>query len=172
MSKILNVEIKAKCNDQKFVHDKLIELGAIDKGIDHQIDTYFNNPNGRLKLRQGNIENSLIFYKRSNQSGPKSSDINLVRLDKDNELRDLLNAAYGTFKVVDKKRRILFINEVKFHIDTVLDLGNFVEIEVRDETCSRSIQELEKICSDYMDILKINEHDLISQSYSDLIDAV
>ena len=58
----LNVEIKAKCSDPKRVRNILESKGAEYRGLDHQIDTYFRVPNGRLKLREGNIENALIFY--------------------------------------------------------------------------------------------------------------
>ena len=69
----LNVEIKAICNDPSFVRNYLVDHGAIFKGMDEQTDTYFNVKAGRLKLREGNIENNLIFYNRTNQAGPKSS---------------------------------------------------------------------------------------------------
>ncbi|MFT5647501.1 MAG: adenylate cyclase class 2, partial [Aureispira sp.] len=66
-----NVEIKAKCADIKVLEKILLEHQADYKGLDHQIDTYFNVPNGRLKLREGNIENALIHYDRGNQAKPK-----------------------------------------------------------------------------------------------------
>jgi len=71
----VNVEIKASCSDIDKVEKLLHELQADYKGEDHQIDTYFNSPNGRLKLREGNIENALIHYYRGNQSEPKVSDV-------------------------------------------------------------------------------------------------
>jgi len=55
MSKHLNVEIKARCAHLDEARKVLQELGADYKGTDHQTDTYFVVPNGRLKLRQGNI---------------------------------------------------------------------------------------------------------------------
>ena len=76
----LNVEIKAICNDPSSVRSYLVNHGAIFKGIDEQTDTYFNVKDGRLKLREGSIENNLIFYNRANQTGPKSSHFNLVKL--------------------------------------------------------------------------------------------
>jgi adenylate cyclase class IV len=57
----LNVEIKAVCSDPTSVRRYLIENGADFRGHDNQSDTYFNVPNGRLKLREGNIENNLIY---------------------------------------------------------------------------------------------------------------
>lgn len=174
MSKIHNVEIKAKCSKPDQALKILVNLNALDKGVDHQIDTYFNNDKGRLKLRQGNIENSLIFYQRENQAGPKSSQISLTRLEnnkaKTEELKLVLTNAYGVFKVVDKKRHILFIDNCKFHIDEVKGLGRFIEIEVIDETCRLSIEELQEKCEKFINILKISKQDFITVSYSDLIE--
>jgi len=57
---LLNVEIKAKSDKQSKIRELLNSNKAISKGTDHQIDTYFNVKHGRLKLREGNIENNLI----------------------------------------------------------------------------------------------------------------
>jgi adenylate cyclase, class 2 len=48
-------------------------------GTDHQIDTYFNVQKGRLKLREGNIENALIQYNRANVLDAKQSDVILYK---------------------------------------------------------------------------------------------
>ena len=60
----LNIEIKAKTNHSEFIRGYLQANKAEFKGTDFQADTYFNVPNGRLKLREGNIENNLIHYER------------------------------------------------------------------------------------------------------------
>jgi len=65
--KHLNIEIKAKCNDQEKIRSVLKSRNADFKGTDHQIDTYFKVNNGRLKLREGNIENFLVFYEREDK---------------------------------------------------------------------------------------------------------
>src|SRR6266536_3596436 len=83
----LNVEIKAKCSDAGFIRDYLLSNGAEFKGIDEQTDTYFNVSNGRLKLREGNIENNLIYYKRDDQPGPKNSHFHLVKIVDANSLK-------------------------------------------------------------------------------------
>ncbi len=58
----LNIEIKARTTRQAEIRSMLKNNNAEFKGTDHQIDTYFHVPNGRLKLREGNIENHLIHY--------------------------------------------------------------------------------------------------------------
>lgn len=164
-----NVEIKAKCADIKILEKILLQHQADYKGIDHQIDTYFNVPNGRLKLREGNIENALIHYDRGNQAQPKLSSVTYYKPNESADLKATLTAALGIKVVVDKKRQIFFIDNVKFHLDQVEGLGTFAEIEAIDKDGSINQATLQKQCYDYMALLNIKETDLLAVSYSDLI---
>jgi len=163
----VNIEIKSYCADPQRVAGILIAHKADYKGNDHQVDTYFDVTDARLKLREGSIENNLIYYKRDNQSGPKRSDVILYPTGEDKNIKNILQEAIGIKVVVDKKRDIYFIENVKFHIDSVQGLGSFVEIEAigkeGDET------ELKRQCEYYMDLLEIGEEHLIEESYSDLL---
>ena len=165
----LNIEIKARSNNHEKIKTILKEKNASFKGIDHQIDTYFKVSNGRMKLREGNIENNLIFYQRSDQAGPKRSDVALYKSTPDSELKNVLSLALGVFKVVDKQRGIYYVENVKFHLDEVKGLGTFVEIEAIDTDGSLSQEALLKQCEYYMNLFEIKETDLIEVSYSDLI---
>lgn len=165
----LNVEIKAKCNNQEAIREYLKTNNADFKGIDHQIDTYFNVPNGRLKLREGEIENFLIHYERSDQEGPKQSKVTLYTLQPDSTLKEVLTKALGILVVVDKKREIYFIDNVKFHVDVVESLGTFMEIEAIDKDGSLGEDKLNEQCNQYLQEMGIRDEDLISVSYSDLL---
>ncbi len=167
--KHLNIEIKAKCSDQEKIRSVLIEKKADAKGTDHQIDTYFKVPQGRLKLREGNIENFLVYYERHDQEGPKESKILLVKNNPESSLKEILMKTMKVLAIVDKRREIFFIDNVKFHLDTVEGLGTFMEIEAIDEDGTIGVDELQKQCRLYMDLFDIKEEDLLSVSYSDLI---
>ena len=164
----INVEVKARTNNASFIRDFLLKNGADFKGIDEQTDTYFDVPHGRLKLRQGNIENNLIFYNRPNQSGPKQSDFELVAVEDANVLRDILTKAMGIKVVVQKRREIYFIDNVKFHLDSLEGLGNFVEIEASNRYNPVAIEKLYEQCEYYERMFGIEEDDLINVSYSDM----
>ena len=86
----LNVEIKARCSKPESIRNYLLSHNAELKGTDEQTDTYFTVPNGRLKLRDGNIENNLIYYERTNQAGPKSSHFHLVKVEDAKGLKEVL----------------------------------------------------------------------------------
>jgi len=166
---LINIEIKAKSNNQDLVRVTHKSNNADFKGTDHQIDTYFKVSNGRLKLRKGNIENQLIFYDRENKQDPKKSDIALFKTESNISLKEVLIKSLGVLVVVDKQREIYFIDNVKFHIDTVKDLGTFVEIEAIGENEKADKDELLRQCKYYMKLFKISAEDLISVSYSDLL---
>jgi len=165
----LNVEIKARCNNPENIRQYLLTNQAEFKGVDEQSDTYFNVSHGRLKLREGNIENNLIYYERSNQPGPKNSQFNLVKLEDANGLKEVLAKSIGVKVVVRKKREIYYISNVKFHIDQVNGLGSFVEIEAGNVFIDRSPKELKDQCDFYMQEFAIRPEDLVENSYSDLL---
>lgn len=101
----LNVEIKARCGNPAFIRDYLLSNNAEFRGTDEQTDTYFQVPHGRLKLREGNIENNLIYYERSNQAGPKDSHFQLVKIKDAAGLKEALAKANGIKTVVKRKGR-------------------------------------------------------------------
>lgn len=166
----LNVEIKARCADSTLMRNYLLQHGAAFKGIDAQTDTYFNVANGRLKLREGNIENNLIWYERNNQAGPKNSSFKLVKIEDAAGLKQALIAACGIKVVVQKRREIYFIGNVKFHIDEVPGLGHFAEIEAGNlQAPELSAEKLNEQCEFYMRELGIKDADLLESSYSDML---
>jgi len=165
----LIIEIKANCVQPEKIRQILVAHNANFVGIDHQIDTYFKVPNGRLKLREGNIENHLIHYQRTNIAGPKKSEVLLYKSPPGSSLKSVLKAALGILTIVDKKRAIYFIGNVKFHIDEVKNLGSFVEIEAIDEDGTNAESSLEEQCRHFMDLLGIQKKDLLELSYSDLL---
>ena len=165
----VNVEIKARCNNPDVIKKYLKENKAEFKGTDHQTDTYFNVTNGRLKLREGNIENNLIFYHRPDRPDAKESHFQLVKVADSAGLKKVLSESLGIKAVIEKKREIYFITNVKFHIDEVEGLGNFVEIEASNLYQNTPKEELQRQCNFYLDELKIQQQDLIADSYSDML---
>jgi len=166
----LNIEIKAHCSDPDRAEKYLSEAGARFAGLDTQEDIYFHVPEGRLKLRRGPIENNLIFYRRNNQEGPKSSQFILHPVQDSSSLQSILCEALGVKVIVKKNRKIFFLEHTKFHIDEVPGLGHFIEIEVSNlhHPHLEEIQ-MQQDCRSYMIALGIQEEDLVAVSYSDML---
>jgi len=167
--KKLIFEIKARCDDHEGYRSILREAGARKVGSDHQVDTYFDVPRGRLKLRQGTIENNLIHYRRHDETGPRRSDVHLYRVGNGKDLNALLGSALPVLVEVDKQREIYFVDNVKIHLDRVVHLGTFVEIEAIDSDGTRSAEHLERQCREWMERFDIRDDRLVRRSYSDLL---
>ncbi len=164
-----NIEFKAKATNTEILEEKLKTLSPIFVGEDHQIDTYYDVTKGRLKLREGNIENALIWYERSDFAGAKQSDIILYKHTPADGLKSILEKLHGIKVVVDKKRRIYFVENVKFHFDRVEGLGTFVEVEAIDSDGSISVEKLKEQCDYYANFFEISEGDFMKVSYSDML---
>jgi len=165
----LNIEIKARTTEPDKIREILKSNSADFIGVDRQVDTYFNVASGRLKLREGNIENHLIYYERENTRGPKKSSVMLYKNNPDSNLKELLTKALRVLAVVDKHREIYFIGNVKFHLDNVVGLGTFVEIEAIDKEGTLGNEKLLEQCNYYLNLLLVSKEDLLATSYSDLL---
>ena len=164
----LNIELKARCDNPEKIRKFLIENNAEYRGQDHQIDTYYNSKNGRLKIRRGNIEDSLVFYQRDDTPEQKESQI-ILEANPSKDLEKILSLSNEILVIVDKKREIYFIRNVKFHIDQVENLGSFIEIEAISENNKIPKEILIKQFNYYTEQLHIKDLDLIDKSYSDMI---
>lgn len=164
-----NIEVKAKTARASEIRNYLLAQKAEFRGTDVQTDTYFNVSSGRLKLREGNIENSLIFYRREDTSGLKHSDFELFPVNDGNSLKRILTEAIGVKIIVRKCREIYYIRNVKFHLDRLEGLGEFVEIEATNMKFDFSVDELREQCSFYMHEFGVTEDHLIPGSYSDML---
>lgn len=165
----INFEFKAATDKLEYLENKLLELSPKFIGEDHQIETYFNTQIGRLKLREGNIENSLIHYVREDVADAKQSDVLLSNHQPNKSLKEILTKSNGVKVIVDKIRKIYFIENVKFHFDVVKNLGTFVEVEAIDKDGSIGLEKLKEQCKFYASLFEIKQADYINVSYSDLL---
>lgn len=169
MPHLRNVEFKARCADPEAARAALRTHGAEGPVHDHQVDTYFRVPSGRLKLREGTVERALIHYARPDTAGPKRSDVTLCPTPADaTALKQVLAAALGVAVVVDKRREIYRAGNVKLHLDEVAGLGTFVEVEAI-ATEDQPEPTLHAQCSAWLDALGVRPEDLVAGSYADLL---
>lgn len=164
----VNVEIKAKCVNHDQARAFLLSREAAYVGKDHQTDTYFRVERGRLKLREGEIENALIFYEREDLAGPKNSRFLYYPTRPGSVLKEVLARSLGVLVVVNKRRDIFLIDNVRFNLDTVEKLGPFVEIEAGAAGEEADLELLTQ-CNYYLKALGVEEEDLVTVSYSDLL---
>ena len=130
----LNVEFKARVENLDAIREKLRSLNPREVGTDRQRDTYFEVREGRLKLREGLIENSLIFYRRADLAATRDSHVYLSSISNPSELRPVLEAALPIHAIVEKRREIYLVGETKIHLDRVENHGCFLEVEAPNST--------------------------------------
>jgi adenylate cyclase class 2 len=165
--KHVNYEFKARLRDEESVRAALKKLRARHIGNDRQIDTYFRVPRGRLKVREGRIENALIFYHRSDAPRPRRARIEMMLLPRRNSIRSLLAASLGTLTVVDKRREIYLVGNVKIHLDHVRGLGRFIEVEAVSH--SGSLKKIRAQARKFQKLLGIPSSDILAKSYADMV---
>jgi len=164
-----NIEIKARISH---VSDLIGRARAIaDEGPTEiiQDDTFFACRSGRLKLRAfSNNAGELIFYRRSNESGPKESFYVRTPTATPDSLRETLTLAYGAVGRVRKHRTVFLAGRTRIHLDVVEDLGHFLELEVvlhDDEPVESGIHTAERL----MQQLGLTPSQLIDRAYVDLL---
>ncbi len=167
-----NIEIKARYPDLDQGRAKAEALAARFVGTDHQVDTYFKVPNGRLKLRESSLSgNFLIPYLRSDDSHAKDSHYVLLPVEQVAATRQLLTQMFGVQLIVEKERAIYLWQNVRIHLDRVKHLGHFLEFEaIVDEQHSES--ECRQQIAFLLKHFEISETNLIAQSYADLLSKV
>ena len=164
-----NVEIKARIENINSIFSKAASLA--DKGPVEilQDDTFFACPNGRLKLRAFSSEKGeLIFYRRSDQSGPKESFYVISPANSPDTLREALSLAYGQAGRVRKNRTLFLVGRTRIHLDRVEALGDFLELEVVLAD-GENLETGEAIAQDLMEKLGIQPDQLIDGAYVDLL---
>ncbi|HBB67294.1 MAG: hypothetical protein A2X28_06540 [Elusimicrobia bacterium GWA2_56_46] len=163
-----NIEIKARAGDW----ERQLELARTlaDKTEElTQEDTFFNCPEGRLKLREiKGGESYLIFYLRSDLKGPKGSVYYPSPVKDPATMKSLLGAALGFGKTVKKKRRLFLAGATRIHFDEVEGLGRFIELEVCMKT-GAGLAEGEAVVGSFMERLGIAEKDLLEGAYADML---
>lgn len=163
-----NVEFKARVADLAVMEERLSGLELVLDGVYTQVDTYYNVPIGRVKLREYDTYSSLIYYNRADGIDAKGSDVIYYKHEKNAALGAILELQFGIKVKVSKVRKVLKYKNVSVHLDNVEDLGLFVEVEA----CSVGAEEgvdLKAQCDEFFNLLLLTQEDLVAVSYSDLL---
>src|SRR5258706_483628 len=147
-----NLELKAKCPNQKAAMQIAEEIGARYEGILNQEDIYFKISPGRLKLRIVNDNYELIYYKRTNVKTARESEYEIFRVKNGKELLRELKKILPVTVIVKKQRELYIYQNVRIHIDTVSGLGKFLEFEAvcrNKKDVKEAPAKLKKLISDF-----------------------
>jgi predicted adenylyl cyclase CyaB len=134
-----------------------------------QDDTFFECPGGRLKLRVfADGRGELIFYRRDDATGPKTSTYRRCVVADPDALRDALGEALGVLGRVRKRRTLYLVGRTRVHLDAVEGLDDHLELEVvlrDDEPAARGEAE----ARDLLERLGLHDDRLVAGAYLDLL---
>lgn len=163
-----NLEIKVQVNSLDLIKNRL--LFSEEGGVLIQKDIYYLLGDTKLKLREEGSEAELILYTRPKVKGSRESKY--FRFYLSNFLkRTTKRFFYFLFgeKIIVNKERLLFLyKHTRIHLDKVIGLGEFIELEtvfngdIPDSSFVKEHDEVKKL-------LRLEEFPIISGSYSDLL---
>jgi predicted adenylyl cyclase CyaB len=166
-----NIEIKARVRNFDEIRRRVEYFSDTPVEVIPQEDTFFNTPQGRLKLRVlSGDRGQLIYYTRLNQEGPKRSDYQIFHTSDPSNLKRVLELAYGIRGVVRKTRYLYLVGQTRVHLDDVESLGQFMELEVVMQD-GQSDVEGQAIAEDLMASLGVERSDLLEGAYMDLLES-
>lgn len=162
-----NLELKAAIASTRAMTRIAVGLRAKKKGVLLQKDIYYRVPRGRLKLRTiGKRESELIYYSRPDKRRGRFSLYCIVPISRAKLADALCAAAFGRTVVVEKKRRLFLYKNARIHIDSVGNLGDFIEFEV---IVNRGKNQAHKLLDFLYCRFGIRQSSLVAGSYSDLM---
>lgn len=148
------IEIKVRVEDSSALLGFLKEKGEF-KGEKHQVDAYYTPAHRNFldqapvkewfRLRQEGSEQS-INYKNWHINDDGSTyhcdeyEVNVDDLEKTKLIFDALN--FKPLIVVDKTRRIFIYNDFEVELDTVKDLGDYIEVEYKGKNTTATPKEI------------------------------
>jgi adenylate cyclase, class 2 len=157
--------LKAKISSCKEVEKKLTQLNSRFLGVDFQTDTYFQVERGKLKLREGTIENLITHYERTRQGEAEKTVVYRYDVNPTPDEIEKLKSTHQQIGVIEKERKIYFIDHIKVHLDKLPNGEEFVELEAIDTQNRFSDEELKRHCLDIKEKLEIPEKDIIQTGY-------
>lgn len=164
-----NMEVKARIESVETLVPRAAAIANEGPFEILQDDTFFVCATGRLKLRTFSTEQGeLIFYRRPDQQGPKESFYLRSATSEPDTLRESLSLAYGQAGRVQKHRTLFLVGRTRVHLDKVVGLGHFLELEVvleDNEPADAGIHEAHEL----MARLGVEPSQLIDGAYVDLL---
>ena len=157
--------IKAKLSDIELTEKLLISMNPDFVGLDNQTDYYFDTDKGKLKYRQGTIENLITHYEREILGDIERTTV--YQYDKNPTIDQIkkLRTDKKQIGVTIKERKIYTLKNVKIHLDKLPDGHCYIEIEAIDLTNSFTDSELKNQCLIIKSRLLIPDNSLIRTGY-------
>jgi adenylate cyclase class 2 len=173
---MIEVEIKVPIDDKSIIKEGLKKIGFSFKKTIQQKDHYFQHPlrnfaktDEALRVRK-TFDGSLLNYK-----GPKldkmtktREEIELKIQDADKLIQILDKIGFREVFLVEKSREIYKSGKITASVDSVKDLGDYLELEI----LSKEKEDIEKSRNELFSILEkihLSKDKMIRKSYLELL---
>jgi len=160
-----NHELKAHEPDLLLAAQRCAAIGVTLEGPVLQTDTYSNVTRGKLKLREYQHRTAELFQYQRLEGKAKLSDCRVVTCTEPAVLWAAPGDALGVLLSVRKTRQLFLWRGVRIQLDTVADLGTFIEAEAR--ITDGSAQEAAILIKPLRASLKIIDQQLVTDGYAD-----
>ena len=163
-----NLEIKVEVRNLEDIKGRL-DFGMHKDTLD-QVDTYFLLGETKIKIREEKMSSELIVYFRKIKKGTRESRYYRLPLTPHSFfiVKGILSFIFGAKVRVVKHRDLYIYKNTRIHIDTAMDLGNFVELETvcKDPLCHNEYNDEHE---EIKQKLYLSEYKVVAGSYSNLL---
>lgn len=165
------IGLKARIDNRDALVTRVEELSDSGRVEITQSDTFFECPQGTLKLRtRDEQEGRLMAHTPSVASGPGLSAYASTPTAEAATLRETLSLAYGVLGRVRIDRMLYVSDETRIHLDRIDDVGDFIELEITLNE-SQSADLALRDAHELMHRLGVGDSSLVSGTYLDLSQA-
>lgn len=165
-----NIEIKARVDDFDRLQHASAQLSDTECQVIPQEDSFFFCPTGRLKLRKlAPGHGQLIYYQRQDTTGPKHSEYKIYETADPDSLKLVLSEAFGLRGVVTKTRYLYLVGQTRIHLDDVVGLGKFLELEVVLKP-GQTDADGQAVARHLMQQLGVHADHLLDSAYMDMLE--
>lgn len=162
----VNLELKIKLSSHKKIIANLKKIKAGYAGLLKQKDTYYVVKKGLLKLRSVNGKFEMIKYLRDEKGKKRWSDYEVIRMEGKNPEK-YFSDLFKIDLIVEKKRMLYLYKGTRVHLDTVKNLGLFLELET---VVDKGLKDAEKRFNEIVKLLGLDLTKQIKASYKNLIE--
>ena len=161
----VNLELKIKVKNLKEFKKKLKQIRAEYKGILNQKDIYYKTQAGLLKLRRENKLYQLIKYNRNESGENRWSNFEILKI-KGANIEKYFADIFEVETIVEKRRYLYLFRGTRIHLDSVKNLGGFLELET---LVNKGESDARKRFDEIINLLSLDKTQEIRTSYRNLM---
>ncbi len=160
-----DVTLKARVSMIGYMEARLVDLGAIYIGEDHQHDFYFTCSKGKLKFRQGTLGSLITHYERTVLNNAEKTQVYRYDVNPSAEEVHQLYAMHEMIGETQKIRKLYQLDNITIHLDELPSGEKFIEVEAKDYAEMLSEEQLNLQCQKLFEDLQLAHVDRLETGY-------